>query len=143
MNTTTTATTAAKDVVIRYVEAVAEGDLPSIRASFAEDATWTYPGELPISRTWVGRDTIVDDFLGDVGALLRPETVAIRLVSVHADGDRVFAEWTSDAVTVTGVEYHNRCLGIFVVADGRITSVHEYADTGHTARVLFPDHVAA
>ncbi|MFI1580887.1 nuclear transport factor 2 family protein [Embleya sp. NPDC020630] len=136
-------TTAPKAVVTRYVEAVAEGDLTTIRASFAEDATWTYPGELPISRTWVGRDTIIEDFLGDVGALLRPETVRIRLVSIHADGDVVFAEWTSDAVTVGGVEYHNRCLGIFEVADGRIVSVREYADTGHTGRVLFPNHVVA
>ncbi|GCD99417.1 nuclear transport factor 2 family protein [Embleya hyalina] len=139
----TTTVTDPKTVVTRYVEAVADGDLPTIRASFAEDATWTYPGELPISRTWVGRDTIIEDFLGDVGALLRPETVRIRLTSIHADGDIVFAEWTSDAVTVGGVEYHNRCLGIFEVADGRITSVREYADTGHTARVLFPNHVVA
>jgi ketosteroid isomerase-like protein len=131
-----------KTVVSRYVEAVAGGDLPTIRASFAADATWNYLGTLPISRVWTGRDTIVDEFLGGVGALIRPGTTEIALVSVHADGDRVFAEWTSDAVTVTGVEYHNRCLGIFTVADGRITSVVEYADTDHVARVLFPTQSA-
>ncbi|MCQ4041370.1 nuclear transport factor 2 family protein [Streptantibioticus rubrisoli] len=129
-----------KSVVIRYVEAVAAGDLPVIRDSFADDATWHYPGDLPPSGTWRGRDTIVDDFLGAAGALLRPETVVIRLAEVIAEGDRVVAEWTSDAVSVRGAEYHNRCIGVFTVRDGRIASVREYTDTRHAATVLFPDH---
>ena len=129
-----------KSVVVRYVEAVAAGDLPVIRDSFAEDATWHYPGDLPISGAWQGRDAIVDDFLGGAGALLRPETVVIRLTEVIAEGDRVVAEWTSDGVTVRGAEYHNRCAGVFTVRDGRIASVREYADTRHSAATLFADH---
>ncbi|MGW7003215.1 nuclear transport factor 2 family protein [Streptomyces sp. NPDC054933] len=135
-------TTDPKTVVIRYVEAVSAGDLPAIRDSFAEDATWNYPGDLPLSGVWKGRDAIVDDFLGSTGALLRPDTVVITLTQVIAEGDRVVAEWTSDAVTVGGAEYHNRCIGVFTVHEGRITSVREYADTRHTATALFPGHTA-
>ncbi|MDI2125820.1 nuclear transport factor 2 family protein [Yinghuangia seranimata] len=135
---TTNTATDPKSVVIRYVEAVRNGDLPVVRDSFAEDATWLYPGETPWSKVWRGRDEIVDGFLGGAGARFVPGSMVIGLTNVIADGDQVVAEWTSDALSAEGVEYHNRCLGVFVVRDGRIAEVREYADTQHTARVLFP-----
>jgi len=128
-----------KTVVTRYVEAVAAGDLPTIRASFSPDVEWTYPGDLPLSGTWRGRDTVVDDFLGAAaGKLFSPDQpVVIRLTNVLADGDQVFAEWTAQATAVGGGAYDNRCSGVFTVRDGRITSVREYLDTDHARRVLF------
>ncbi|WP_030411203.1 nuclear transport factor 2 family protein [Streptomyces sp. NRRL S-1448] len=129
-----------RSVVIRYVEAVRDGDADVIRDSFAEDATWDYPGDLPVSRVWQGRDAIVNDFLGGMGPAFVPGTMEIALVSTVAEGDRVVAEWTARATTVHGDRYDNRCLGIYTVRDGRITSVIEYADTHHVARTLFRDH---
>ena len=49
-----------KSVVIRYVEAARDGMSAVIRDSFSPDATWEYPGELPLSGTYVGVDEIVD-----------------------------------------------------------------------------------
>jgi ketosteroid isomerase-like protein len=131
-------TTTPKDTVIRYVDAVRDGDAATIRASFAPDATWHYPGNLPISGVWRGRDAIISDFLASMGTILVPGTMKIELVSTIADGDRVVAEWTSKATTVYGTSYDNRCIGIYTVDDGRITSVIEYADTQHVAAALFP-----
>lgn len=135
-------TTDPRAVVIRYVEAVRDGDADVIRDSFAVDATWHYPGDLPISKVWRGRDAIIDDFLGGMGPLLVPATLEIELVGTVAEGERVVAEWTSRARTVHGGSYDNRCLGIFTVRDGKIVSVVEYADTRHVAATLFPDHAA-
>lgn len=126
-------------VVIRYVEAVRDGDAGVIHDSFAQDATWHYPGDLPISKVWHGRDAIVNDFLGGMGPVLVPGTSEVALVSTIAEGDRVVAEWTSKATTVHGGTYDNRCVGIYTVRDGKITSVIEYADTQHVAAALFPD----
>lgn len=132
-----------KAVVTRYVEAVRDGDLDVIRDSFAADATWDYPGSLPISKVWQGRDSIIDDFLGGMGGRLLPGApLVIALTGILADGDRVVAEWTSDGTTATGAAYRNRCLGVFVVRGGRIASVREYADTHHVAEVLFPELAA-
>lgn len=130
-----------KTVVIRYVEAVRDGDLALIRDSFAEDASWTYLGEVPLlGRVWQGRDTIVDEFLGGAGALFAPGTGAeVALVNAFADGEQVLAEWTSKATARNGAAYDNRCAGIFTVREGRIVSVREYADTLHVVRSLFPD----
>jgi uncharacterized protein (TIGR02246 family) len=143
MTTTTTATTTATDpktVVVRYVEAVRDGDAQAIAASFAEDATWLYPGSLPISRLWEGRDAIINDFLRGMGVYLDTSApVVIELVNAFADGDQVLAEWTSKATAANGAVYDNRCAAVFTVRDGKITSVREYADTHHVATVLFPE----
>ncbi|MFF8998216.1 nuclear transport factor 2 family protein [Streptomyces achromogenes] len=131
-------TSDARAVVVRYVEAVRDGAADVIRDSFAEDATWHYPGSLPVSRVWRGRDEIVDEFLGSMGTVFVPGTMRIDLVGTIAEGDRVVAEWTAKATTVTGAAYDNRCIGVYTVRDGRITSVVEYADTHHVAETLFP-----
>lgn len=137
-------TTDPKAVVVRYVEAVIAGDITVIRDSFAEDATWTYPGDVPVlSGTWTGRDAIVDDFLSAAaGSLFVPGSVTIELTWIIAEGDRVVAEWTAKAQAVNGGAYDNRNIGVFTVRDGRITAVREFTDTHHAATVLFPQHAA-
>ncbi|WP_331773046.1 nuclear transport factor 2 family protein (plasmid) [Embleya sp. NBC_00888] len=129
-----------KTVVTRYVEAVRDGDVDVMRDSFAVDAAWTFPGSLPISGVWEGRDHIIDDFLGGMGTRLQAGApLVIALTNIVADGEQVVAEWTSDGTAAGGAAYRNRCIGVFVVRDGRITSVREYADTHHVASVLFGD----
>ncbi|MFF4398225.1 nuclear transport factor 2 family protein [Streptomyces sp. NPDC001480] len=133
-------TTDPRAVVIRYVEAVRDGAADVIHDSFAADATWHYPGSLPMSRVWRGRDQIIDEFLGNMGTVFVPGTLEIELVGTIAEGDRVVAEWTAKGETVYGGTYDNRCLGIYTVRDGRIVSVVEYADTHHVAATLLPAH---
>lgn len=136
MNTNST----PKAVVTRYVEAVAAGDLATMTASFAEDAVWHYPGsDLPLSGTWRGRDVIIEEFLGKAtGTLFAPgSTPTVTLTSVMAEGDKVVAEWHAEGDAATGRRYDNRCLGIYTVRDGKITEVHEYADTRHVGQALF------
>ncbi|MEU6235382.1 nuclear transport factor 2 family protein [Kitasatospora sp. NPDC047058] len=129
---------APRTVVERYVTAIADGDLPTAVASFAEHATWSYPGDLPLSRVWEGRAAIVDDFLGSVGTLFAPDSaLRVTLTGLLADGPQVVAEWTAEGTAANGAAYHNQCLGIFTVEDGLITSVREYLDTQHAARTLF------
>ncbi|MBF9069770.1 nuclear transport factor 2 family protein [Streptacidiphilus fuscans] len=137
----TTAAVAPRAVVAAYVEAVAKGDLDTIVASFAEDATWTYPGtSLPFSRVWQGRDAIVNDFLVGAGALFAPGTAPeVVLTNLVADGDQVVVEWTSTGTTLHGHRYDNRCIGVFTIRDGKIVSVREYADTLHVAQTLFAE----
>jgi ketosteroid isomerase-like protein len=132
-------TATPKDVVVRYVNAVADGDLDTITASFADDATWTYPGDVPLTGTWTGRDTIINDFLGGAtNGLFDPtEPPTIELTNVIADGDRVVAEWTARGLAKTNKRYDNRCLGVVTIRDGKIASVREYTDTQHVERVLF------
>jgi ketosteroid isomerase-like protein len=128
-----------KAVVIRYVQAARDGMAAVIRDSFTPDATWQYPGDLPLSGTHRGIDAIVNQFLGGAAALMAPGTkVVLELTNVVAEGEQVVAEWTARATARNGRAYHNRNVGIFTVRDGRIVSVREYTDTQHAAQVLFP-----
>ena len=131
-------TTDPKSIVIRYIEAARDGMSAVIRDSFAADATWEYPGDLPLSGTYRGVDEIVGTFLAGAAELMAPGTrVTIELVGAIADGDQVAAEWTSRATSRNGTPYNNRNVGIFTVRDGKIVSVREYTDTLHAARALF------
>src|ERR1700753_314475 len=104
-----TTVTDPKTVVVRYVEAVRDGDAETISASFAEDATWLYPGSLQISGLWEGREAIINDFLGGMGRYLDTSApVVIGLVNAFADGEQVLAEWTSKATAASGATYDNR-----------------------------------
>ncbi|MGW2254091.1 nuclear transport factor 2 family protein [Kitasatospora sp. NPDC001660] len=128
----------ARTVVTAYVTAIAEGDLDTATACFADDATWEYPGNLPLSRVWRGKDAILGDFLGGVRTLFAPDTpLEVTLTQVLADGPKAVAEWTAKGTAANGGAYENHCAAVFTVENGLITAVREYLDTDHVARTLF------
>jgi uncharacterized protein len=128
-----------KEVIQRYLDALVTGDTEVIRDSFAEDATWTIYGEMPIAGPWVGRDQIVDEFLtAGVGSLFETGSHSFEFPTLIADGDKVALEWQVHARTATGADYSNNYCGIFIVDRGRIQIVREYLDSGYAARTLFP-----
>ncbi|MET8622671.1 nuclear transport factor 2 family protein [Kitasatospora sp. NPDC004669] len=127
----------ARTVVTDYVTLLAAGELDAAIALFAQDATWTYPGGLALSRTWRGKEEIFGEFLGQVGALFAADGLpTITLTHVLADGLQAVAEWTTVGTAANGAAYENRCLGVFTVENGRITAVREYLDTHHVAQTL-------
>lgn len=128
----------ARTVVTAYVTAIAEGDLDAAVACFADDATWEYPGTLPLSRVWRGKEAIFSEFLMGARALFAPDApLEVTLTQVLADGPTALAEWTSKGTAANGSAYENHCAGVFTVEDGLITAVREYLDTDHVARTLY------
>ena len=103
----------ARTVIEDYVAALAAGDIDAVRASFAEDASWTLHGSLPLSGTWRGRDTIIDDFLSGALAYYEPGSIEFDVTSLIADGDVVAMEWTTRSRTRDGKPYVNGCIGVF------------------------------
>lgn len=126
-----------KTVVTRYIEAARDGMSAVIRDSFAPDATWEYPGDLPLSGTYRGIDAIVSEFLAGASNLLAE--VRLELGTVVAEGELVAAEWTATGSSKDGTPYRNRNIGLFTVRDGKIVSVREYTDTRHAGQVFFPE----
>ena len=118
-----------RETIERYVEALQHNH--EIAGFFADDATWTLDGRLPLSGTWEGRDAILTDFLGQIGSLYEPGSVTIEVTSLTAEDDRVALEWTSRARLQSGEPYENRCAALFTLANGWITAVREYMDTDY------------
>ena len=126
----------AKSVLRRYVAAVEAADGDTIHDSFAETATWTLAGELPISGTWKGRDVIIDEFLAKAMSNFEPGSVSLEITAMIAEGDQLALRWTSRARTLDGVPYENECIGVFTVNDGKIQSVREFMDTHYAYKAL-------
>jgi uncharacterized protein (TIGR02246 family) len=128
----------SKSVVRRYVAAVEAGDERTIRDLFAEDATWTLAaGNLPISGTWRGRDTILNEFLAIALSYYEPGSVSLEITGMLAEGDHVALQWTSRARTRDGRPYQNDCIGVFTIRDRKIQCVREYMDTLYAHEVAF------
>ncbi|WCB92929.1 hypothetical protein DSM104299_01629 [Baekduia alba] len=121
-----------------YLKAIEAVDEDALTAAFHPDATWWLPGDLPVSKTWEGRDAILGDFLGSVMSQFAPGTFTLTTHAVVADEDAAVLEWTVEATTVRGEAYKNDYLAIFEFRDGLIVAVREYMDTAVMARLLFP-----
>jgi ketosteroid isomerase-like protein len=106
-------------------------------ASLADDARWVVTGQYSWSRTFTGKEAILNDLHGYVRTRLRnrTRTVAHRFI---ADGDVVVVEAKGDNVTPEGVRYDNDYCLVFRLEDGKIKEIREYCDSTLTERALGP-----
>jgi ketosteroid isomerase-like protein len=106
-------------------------------ASLAEDARWVVTGQYSWSRTFTGKEAILNDLHGHVRTRLRDRTrtVAHRFI---ADGDVVVVEAKGDNVTREGVRYDNDYCLVFRLEDGKIKEIKEYCDSMLTEKALGP-----
>lgn len=134
---------AANKKLMRDIFAAAASHDPAVRdralftASLADDARWVVTGQYSWSRTFTGKDAILNDLHGHVRSRLaeRTRTVAHRFI---ADGDVVVVEAKGDNVTREGVRYDNDYCLVFQFEDGRIKEIREYCDSILTEKALGP-----
>jgi uncharacterized protein len=139
----------ANKKLIEEIFAAAANPDPSVRdralftASLADDAKWTVTGQYSWSRTFTGKEAILNDLHGHVRSLLveRSRTVAHRFI---ADGDHVVVEAKGDNLTKAGMRYDNDYCLVFRLADGKIKEIREYCDSVLTEKALgkFPASAA-
>jgi len=132
--------------LIEQIFAAAASPVPAARdralfiASLADDAKWVVTGQYSWSRTFTGKQSIINDLHGHVRSLLaeRTRTIAHRFI---ADGDCVAVEARGDNVTKTGLRYDNDYCLVFRLEDGKIKEIREYCDSVLTEKALgkFPD----
>ena len=106
-------------------------------ASLADDAKWKVTGQYSWSRSFTGKESILNDLHGLVRSLLveRARTVARRFI---ADGDCVVVEARGDNLTRTGVRYDNDYCLVFRLENSKIKEVREYCDSVLTETALGP-----
>jgi ketosteroid isomerase-like protein len=142
--------TASNKKLIQEIFAAAGNPDPAVRdrslfvASLADDATWTVTGQYSWSRTFTGKQSILNDLHGHVRTRLaeRTRTIAHRFI---ADGDHVAVEAKGDNVTREGVRYDNDYCLVFRLDGGRIKEIREYCDSVLTEKALgkFPEGAVA
>jgi uncharacterized protein len=137
---------AANKKLMEEIFAAAGNPDPAVRdrslfiASLADDVKWVVTGQYSWSRTFTGKQSILNDLHGHVRSLLadRARTVAYRFI---ADGDHVVVEAKGDNLTKTGVRYDNDYCLVFHLENGKIKEVREYCDSVLTEKALgrFPE----
>jgi uncharacterized protein len=141
--------TASNRKLMEDIFAAAGNPDPAVRdralfvASLADDAIWTVTGQYSWSRTFAGKQSILEDLHGHVRTRLveRTRTLAHRFI---ADGDHVVVEAKGDNVTREGVRYDNDYCLVFRLEGGRIKEIREYCDSILTEKALgkFPETAA-
>jgi ketosteroid isomerase-like protein len=132
---------AANKQLIQEIFAAAGNPDPAVRdrslfvASLADDAKWVVTGQYSWSRTFTGKQSILNDLHGHVRSLLveRARTIAHRFI---ADGDHVVVEAKGNNVTREGVRYDNDYCLLFRLENGKIKEVREYCDSVLTEKAL-------
>ncbi|MGY3484127.1 ketosteroid isomerase-like protein [Bradyrhizobium sp. USDA 4011] len=106
-------------------------------ATLADDAIWTVTGQYSWSRTFTGKQSIMNDLHGHVRSRLveRGRTIAHRII---ADGDIVVVEAKGNNLTKEGQRYDNDYCLVFRFDGGRIKEVREYCDSVLTEKALGP-----
>ena len=129
-------TPAQNKQLVHYVfTELGEGNSQPFVAAMADDVRWTITGHSAWSRTWEGKESVIEDLFG----LLR-ERIAGRIKTVPtrviADDDLVVVEARGDNVTRDGERYDNAYCWVIRMADGQIHELREYADTEFMSKAL-------
>ena len=135
--------TASNKKLIEQIYAAAGHPDPAMRdralfvASLAEDVKWVVTGQYSWSRTFTGKQSILNDLHGHVRSRLvaRGRTIAHRFI---ADGDIVAVEAKGNNLTKEGQRYDNDYCLVFRFDGGRIKEIREYCDSVLTEKALGP-----
>ncbi len=118
----------AEAVVKEWFDRISKGDGPGAMELFDPDVEYTLRGTTPVSGTYRGLASVVDDFLVPWRKQIDGELV-IDVDEIISQGDRVVVLSRGRAKTIFGHDYINDYCFVFRVKDDRITHVDEYLDT--------------
>ena len=119
---------ANKQTVKQWFDLVSAGDAQAAFALFDESVSYTLRGTTPVSGTYTGMKSLVEDFFTPWRKQIDGEIV-LQVDRIIGEGDQVVVLARGSAKTVFGLPYDNDYVFVFEVADGKIRSVDEYLDT--------------
>jgi len=126
---------ANKQVVLKFIEAMGDGD-PEAAGPCVTDDAYTLAKGFGSFAGVRERDTI----LATIGAFhqLMPAGMKPEIVSVIAEGDRVVVEFEGNGVLSNGESYDNQYCMVFKLREGKICQVNEYFCTLLAEQKLWP-----
>lgn len=124
-----------KELLRHAFTEVAKGNGRPFVQLLADDVRWTIIGSTAWSRTYEGKQSVLDDLLRPLAKQLRGRTI-IAADRFIAEDDLVVVEGRGRNSTVDGVRYHNQYCWVFHLVDGQVQELTEYADTQLIASAL-------
>ena len=126
-----------KQVVRRFYDAAARGDMDACFAILADDVKWTNIGTTKFSGTYTGKQALLEQLLGPLFAQLKAG-IFPTIENLIAEADVVVAQTTGTAETHDGISYNNSYCQVMRIREGKIVEVKEYFDTQLASSVFGP-----
>jgi ketosteroid isomerase-like protein len=118
----------AKQRVREVMGAMSQGRVAPLLDAMADDVTWRWMGVNQWSRTFEGKQLVVDKLFGGATGTLGPSS-STEVRRIHADGDCVVVEHSGRNKLPDGRRYDNNYCWILRFQSGLIQEVREYMDT--------------
>jgi|SRR5215469_3674356 len=114
---------------------LSQGNSRPLVENMAEDFSWTVAGTTKWSRTYQGKQAVLNELFSVLRSRMadRIRTIPLRLI---AEDDLVVVEARGNNTTVTGKPYNNTYCFVFRLAEGKLKEVTEYTDTLLITNVL-------
>ena len=127
MNTTTT-TQSNKQLMQSIFAELAKGNGKPFVAAMADDFCWIIPGHSTWSRTWRGKQQVIDELMRPLFARFA-NTYTNEATRFIAEDDFVVVECRGKVTTKSGKPYDNHYCYVCRLADGQLRELTEYMDT--------------
>lgn len=125
-----------KQIIKNNFEQLAKGNGEPLLQSLADSVQWTIIGTTVLSKTFNGKQAVIDQLLIPFRDALVDGHIHIRVNNLLADGDYVVAQGQGEAMTKRGVPYNNTYCWVYKFADGKISALTEYLDTELVTRAF-------
>jgi len=124
-----------KQLMQHIFDELAQGNSRPLVESMADDFCWTVTGSTRWSKTYEGKQAVIDELFGTLRSRMadRIRTKAERFI---AEDDLVVIEARGNNTTRSGKPYNNTYCFVFRLANGKLQEVTEYMDTLLVATAL-------
>jgi uncharacterized protein len=124
-----------KQLMQRVFAELANGNGQPFMDALANDARWTVIGSSSWSRTYEGKQAIIDELTRPLFHQFANQYKA-RAIRIVAEDDVVVVEARGEAMTKSGKPYNQTYCYVFLLTDGEVRELTEYLDTDLVNQVL-------
>jgi len=120
----------AKRVARSSFDALNRRDLAKVTADLAEDGTWTFPGNVPISGETKGKKAVeaaMADWMEHYPKInFTVKEVFVSNIFAMGATNNIAVEWDIALTNLEGKEFHNSGVSIMRVKGGKAVAIKEY-----------------
>jgi ketosteroid isomerase-like protein len=124
--------------VEQVMDAMSRGQVRPLFDAMAEDVTWRWMGVNQWSRSFEGKQIVMDKLFAGAAETLSPSS-SVQVHFIHADGDCVVVEHSGRNEMPDGRRYDNNYCWVLRFEAGLIQEVREYMDTQLVTETFGPD----
>ncbi len=124
-----------KQLMQTILDNLSNGNYEPFFESMSDDIKWTWMGSKDLSKTFNGKNQVVNELWGSVKTtIVQPYKFLIK--NIIAEGDYVVIEGIGQNMTIDGKLYNNKYCWVCHIVEKKLTEVNEYMDTELVTRTF-------